>query len=158
MNKTYKIFWDFEMQTSTNPGQKTKPSDNSSPPRQKKNLPYSGLCPLYRPQSENQRKRKEEQVIESCLWTKKAVEHKGDGGANGFQRLWKETEKVGNQWKNQDHPNNSITEIDQNTEKSPGDLSCHSDSSERPYANTGIKKTHKSKIMIMFADLFHANR
>ena len=43
-------------------------------------------------------------------------------GALGSQRLGKGAWRVGNQRMNQDSLNYSIVEIDQNTEKSPGDL------------------------------------
>ena len=46
-----------------------------------------------------------------------------------------------------DYPNDSITENGQNTEKSPGDLRkleetcCHSNSSEKPSANTDVRNS-----------------
>ena len=51
----------------------------------------------------------------------------------------------------QDHPNYSVIEISQNTEKesrSPEETCCHSDSSERPSANGGVKNSQRSKIII----------
>ena len=44
-----------------------------------------------------------------------------------------------------DHPNNSIIENSQNTEKSPGRLEetcCHSDSSEKPSALADVKNSN----------------
>ena len=64
-----------------------------------------------------------------CLRTKKDMEQEGGDGTssnwcawNGPQRLGKGAEKVGNGRKSKDHPNYSIIKIDQNTEKSPGNL------------------------------------
>ena len=48
----------------------------------KENLPYSGLCRLGEPQSENQRKQKERQVLGPCQRTEKAVEHVSNGDTN----------------------------------------------------------------------------
>ena len=60
---------------------------------------------------------------------KKVIEHKGDGNTNcnlctqnGTQRLGKGSERGGNQKICREYPNNCITEIGQNTEKSPGNL------------------------------------
>ena len=47
-----------------------------------------------------------------------------------------------------DHPNYSIVEIAQNTEKSPGDLGdtfCNSISGGKPSANAGVKNSQTSK-------------
>ena len=55
-----------------------------------------------------------------------------------------------------DHPNYSIVEIEQNTEKSPGDIEeicCHSDSRGNPSANTGVKNSQKSKIISDYSKL-----
>ena len=41
----------------------------------------------------------------------------------GFQRLGMEPGRIVNQRKNQCHPDNTVVENSQNTEKSPGDLS-----------------------------------
>ena len=93
--------------------------------KKNENLPYSGLCRLGGPQSENQRKRKD--------WprqrTKKDVEHEVDGGTScnwctwsGQQNLGKGTGRVGNDKINGDHPNYCIVVIGKNIEKSPGDL------------------------------------
>ena len=56
--------------------------------------------------------------------TKKAVEHEDDSDAKryGLQRLGNEAGRVWNQRTSRDPPNSSIVKIDQNTEKSPGDL------------------------------------
>ena len=50
------------------------------------------------------------------------------------------------------HPNDSIVKIGQNTEKISGGLEetcCHSNSSERPSADTGVKNFQRSKLIIM---------
>ena len=41
---------------------------------------------------------------------------------NGPQRVGEGSERIKNQWKKQDHPDYYISEIGQNTEKSPGNL------------------------------------
>ena len=60
---------------------------------------------------------------------KKTVEHESVVYINcswcfwySHQRINKGTGGLVNKRKNEDHPNNCITEIGQNTEKSPGDL------------------------------------
>ena len=74
-------------------------------------MSYSELYCPSEPHSENQRKQKEEQVLEPCLRTKKAVE---------YQRIGKEVGRV--RRINQEHPDYSIVEISQNIEKSHGYL------------------------------------
>ena len=89
------------------------------------NLPLSGFYRSSGPSSENQRKRKERRVPRPRQRPKKSR----DGDTNfswstwdGLQRLRKGTERVENRETNRDHPDYSIVEITQNTEKSPGDL------------------------------------
>ena len=79
------------------------------------------------PQSENQRKRKERQVLGSCWRTKKAMDQEVHGDTNCDWRTWNDPQKLGkrigrdgNQKTNRDHANCCI-KIGQNTEKSPGD-------------------------------------
>ena len=64
----------------------------------------------------------------SCLGTEKTVEHESDVYTNynwcswySHQRIIKGIGGLGNRRTSGDHPNNCIVEIDQNTEKSPGD-------------------------------------
>ena len=80
--------------------------------------------------------------------TEKTVEHESGVYTNynwcswySHQRINKWAGGLGNKRKSGDHPNYCITEIDQNTEKRPGDeeTCCHSDSSERTSANTDVK-------------------
>ena len=59
----------------------------------------------------------------------KTMEHEGDSDTscnwsswNNPEKIGKETGKVGNKRTRGDHPDDSIIKIDQNTEKSPGDL------------------------------------
>ena len=47
-----------------------------------------------------------------------------------------------------DHSNYSIVEISQNTEKRLEETRCHSNSSEKPSGNAGVKNSQKSKIII----------
>ena len=68
-------------------------------------------------------------VLKPCQRIKNAMEHEGDGdtycnlcGWNDPQSVCKGPGRVRNQRMSQDHPNYSIVKIDQNTEKSPGDL------------------------------------
>ena len=75
-------------------------------------------------------KNEERHVLGPCQRTKKkTVEHEADTDKscnwqvwNCSQRMLKETEIVGSWMTNRNHPNYSIVEIDQNTEKSPGDF------------------------------------
>ena len=63
------------------------------------------------------------------------------------QRVGTRTGRLGNKKAGGDYLNYSIVEIGQNTEQSPG--YCYSDSNEKPSANLEVKKSQKSKIMIM---------
>ena len=55
--------------------------------------------------------------------TKKAVEHECDGIINCSCWPWigEKSRRIGNQKKNQNHPDKIIVEISQKTEKTPGD-------------------------------------
>ena len=66
-----------------------------------------------------------------------------------FQRVNKGSRKLRNQRTSGDQRNYSIIKIDQNTVKSPGDLSERPNSSERPSASTGVKNSQRSKIIII---------
>ena len=85
------------------------------------------------------------------------MEHEGDDTncdlctRYNHQRTGRGTGGFGNEKMSGDHPNYSIVEIGQNTEKSPGDLrrlACHSDSSRKPSANADVKNTQINKIII----------
>ena len=78
-----------------------------------------------RPLCENQRKQKEIQVLK----TEKTVKHEADGDTNCNWRTWncpqrlgKRSGRAGNQKTNRNHPDVSIFEISQYTEKRPRDL------------------------------------
>ena len=51
------------------------------------------------------------QISGPCQRTKKAMEYEDDGDTKGFE---KGLRGIANQWKNQDHPDNSIVETSQN--------------------------------------------
>ena len=103
----------------------------------KKNLPHGGFYRSSGSQSQNQRKRKETQGLGPRQITKNVVGHEGDGDTscnlctwNGPQNFGKRTGRVGNQKKNRDYPDNSLLEIDQNTENSPRHLGRSNDKFE----------------------------
>ena len=87
------------------------------------------------------------------------MEHESDGNTNcnwctcySHQRIGTGTGGLGNKT-NGDHPNYSIIKISQNTKKSPGDLrrlAVTQDSSRQLSANTGMKNSQISKIIISF--------
>ena len=84
------------------------------------------------------------------------MEHDSDGEINcnwyvrnGHQRTCTGTLGLGNNWMNGNHPYNSIIEISQNTEKSPGNLRSPS---EKPSADAGVKNSLESKIIIETGD------
>ena len=61
-----------------------------------------------------------------------------------YRRINKGTSGHGNKRTSEDHPNYSIVKIDQNTEKSPGDLrrlAVTQNSCERKSANTDVKNS-----------------
>ena len=85
------------------------------------------------------------------LGAKKAMEHEGDDDTNcGWytwdnpKRIGKETERLRNRRISKDHPNYSITKINQNTEKSPGDLR----KLKVTQTNVDVKNTLRSWIII----------
>ena len=88
-----------------------------------------GLCRPGGSQIENQRKRKERQVLRPCKRTKTVMEHGGDGDTdciwctwNDPQLLGNEAGRVGNRWTSRDYPIHCIAKNVQDTEKSPGNL------------------------------------
>ena len=110
-------------------------------------MPTSGLCCPGGPQSENQSKRKERQVYGPCLRTEKAMKHDGDASCNkctrnGPQRSGIGTGRVGNKKTSRNYPDysNFIDRPEYGEESwRPKQISCPSDSSERPLANAGGK-------------------
>ena len=58
---------------------------------------------------------------------------------------------LGNKWTSGDHPNYSIIEIDQNTEKSPGDFRrlVTQTPVKNHHLNAGVKNSLTSKIIII---------
>ena len=78
--------------------------------------------------SENRRKQKDRQIIGPCKRNKITGEQEGDGDTNrswctwnGGKSLRRMTGGIGNRRKDRYHPDFSIIEIGQNTERSPGD-------------------------------------
>ena len=61
--------------------------------------------------------------------------------------LKREAGRVGTQRLKRDHPNYSIVEVGQNTEKSPGSLRRLDDSSVRPSADANEKKLARNLII-----------
>ena len=105
-------------------------------------LPCSGSCRLCGIQTEDQRKRKKRQTVGPYQITKKAVEHDVNGDTSstwhGPQKLGKGCRRIENRRTNRNHPNLSIIEIGQNTEKSLLDL--------RRFAMTqALVKGHQSR-------------
>ena len=119
--------------------------------KQKENMPNSELCCPGGLQGEKQIKSKERKVLVLCLSTKKTMEHKsnGDANCNWCAGVWKGARRVGNWGTSRDHPNYSIIEIGQNTEKSPGNLGNHLDSSEIQSTNAGEKSSQGVIIIII---------
>ena len=89
----------------------------------KKKMPSSGFWRSDELQTGNQR-----QILGSCQKAKKAVEHVSDSDTNcswftwnSLQKIGKGIRTIGNQWKNRNHQE-TIVEIDQNTQTNPGEL------------------------------------
>ena len=79
--------------------------------------------------SENKGKRKDRQILRPWQTTKQAMEYESDSDTycswctwNSPQRLGKRNRSIGNQRTNRDHLDDSIVEIGQNTDKSPGGM------------------------------------
>ena len=70
---------------------------------------------------EDQRKRKDGQVLGPCQGTKKAKEHERDVDTNCIRRTWNRHQRFAKVpgRTNRDHPNSSIDVTGENTEKSP---------------------------------------
>ena len=90
---------------------------------------FLGFCHSSRPQNGNKRKQKDKQILGPYQRTMKAEEHEGYSetnfswhSCNSHQRLEKGSKRIGNHRKNQDHSEYSIVEINQNIQKSPGDM------------------------------------
>ena len=135
VNEKQKVVWDFETQMDYQIPARTPDLVIISKKKRKKkkkkreNQPKSKLCHSSRPQCENQRKRKERQVLRPCQRTKKVIEHESDGDTNcnwytrnDSYRLGKEAERFRTQKTSGDHPNYHIIKIGRNTEKSPRKL------------------------------------
>ena len=78
---------------------------------------------------EKSKKTKRQTDIGPFQRTKKVVQHEGNDDTNCRWCSWNDTKRLGegtggngNQWNNRDHPEYSIVEISQNTQKSHGDL------------------------------------
>ena len=153
-NKTQqKSFWEYEIQTDYL--LKARRPDLVILNKKKNRETYRivGLCCPHGPQSKKSKKKKRQRILRSCHKTKKdTMEQEGDGNTN---RSWWNSEhfpkglvrelvefEIGGWAKN--HWNYSIVEVGQNTKKSPWrpeGTCCHSDSTERPSAKVGVKKT-----------------
>ena len=85
------------------------------------------------------------------------MEHEGDGDTNYNWCTWKNpkrirkgTGRMGIEKTSREYPDECIIKIDQNTEKSPGDLrrfTVTQISDEKPSANAGGKNSQRCKIM-----------
>ena len=98
--------------------------------QKKENLPICGICRPVWPLSKIERKRKKDKYLDLPReLKKKIVEHESNGYTNSrwcswysWQRFVKKTRGLGSKRIIGDHPNYSITEMDQKAEKSPADL------------------------------------
>ena len=156
----HKILWSLEIQTdhqilARKPdlviiNKKKKKKKKEKEKEKNKNLVYCGLCRPCRAKSKNQRKRKERQVIKPCqrtekLWNMKVTVIPIIIGAlgtthKGLIRRLEDLEIRG--WAETILTIDSIVEIGQNTEKSPGHLKRFAVTetvTERPSANAGVK-------------------
>ena len=127
-NVTHKLLWDFEIQT-----------DHQISVRRpdliiinKKERKLAELWTLLSQQTTEKNWKNVKRGISTSIllgdW-KKAVEHENDDNTNcnwcscySNQRISTSTGGLGNKRTSIDHPNYCITEIGQNTEKSPGDF------------------------------------
>ena len=69
-----------------------------------------------------------------------------------FKMIDKETGGVGNKRTNGDHPDFGLIKVSQDSEKCSGDF-FHSNSSEKPSVNGGLKNSRMTKIIIMNTSL-----
>ena len=84
------------------------------------NLSTCEFCRSWGPQNENKRKWKYKDLAREL---KKDLKHEGDDDISCNWCVWNGSKRprIGNQKMNRDHPDYTIVEIDQNTQKSPGD-------------------------------------
>ena len=125
-------FWDTN--ESSNLSQSTRLSDSEQKKKKRELLPNSGLCFSDRPQGKTKRKQKESEVLRPCLRTEKIMENVGDGDISCYWRTRYSHQNIGtgledleirglwNKRTSGDLPNYCIVEIEQNTEKNPGDF------------------------------------
>ena len=132
-NETLKLLWDFVIQNgSINLGQTTRPSDNQQQQQQQQQkieMRISQIVNFAVPEDCWVKLKESEKVPGPCLGTGKTVGYDIDGATNCYwcarynhHRIGAWTRGIGNKRSNWDHQNYGIVEIDQNTEKSPGDL------------------------------------
>ena len=141
-NETHEILWDFEIQ---NPGSKIRPSVKNN----QKILASRGFCPSGEPQIK--KKRKGRQIFSSCPWDENTIKHVVDCDTNCNWGAWNCSKRflkdkiggIGNQ-ENQDHPGHSAANISLHTSE---EICYHSDSSENPSANAGLKKFAKNNVI-----------
>ena len=77
--------------------------------------------------------------------SKNTMEHEGGGDTSCNWCTRYNCQRLGNKRTSGDYSNYSIIKIDQNTEKSPGNLTCcHSNSSGKPTVKAGVKNSQRS--------------
>ena len=109
--------------------------------------------PSTRRQSENERKRKDRQILGSCLRAEKLMKYEGDGDTNcswnnwnGPQRHRKETMETEDQRKNREHLDHGTAKISSNTQKSLRDLKRLQ---QKPLVKIGVKNLQIIIIIII---------
>ena len=124
-NETHKLLWDFEIPVDHQIS--VRRSDLKDSQQKKKKREPVELWTLL-----SRLKLKESENKDKYLDRARELKKKNCGKWRWYQFVWctrcshqrigTGTEGIGNKRTSGDHPNNSIIEIGQNTEKSPGDL------------------------------------
>ena len=126
-NEMHKLLWDFEIQTDHLISARRPGLVIINKKKRTCRIVDFAVSANHRVKlKENEKKA---MYLDLARELNKTVEHESDGSTNcnwcswyNQQRIGIRTGGLGNKRMNGDHPNYSITEIVQNTEKSPGDL------------------------------------
>ena len=151
-NEKHKILCDFEIQTDYLISARQQISDSQQKKRTCEIVDFA-VAADYRVKLKESEKTDKYQDLAREL--KKTIKYENYGDTNCNRCTWYSHQGIDagtgglRKRMSEDHPNNSIIKINQDTEKNPGDsrICCHSDSSENLSANTGVKNSQMGKMI-----------
>ena len=127
MHKPSSVLWDFDIQTDHLIS--ARPSDLIIINKKERTYGIVDFAIPADPRIKLKESEKKDKYLAPCLGIEKTTEHESDNYTNrdwcfwySHQSIIKGAKGLGNKKTSGNHPNYSIIEIGQNTEKSPGDL------------------------------------